>query len=211
VRYRVKASEQIKESGSRHQVITRHTNLILPKMDADLRIQEIYRLLANDEARNDMIFDDILQSLEDGRSPLLLTERTDHLAVLFERLKKFAKNVIVLRGGQGKKQRANIAEQMARISDMEERVIVATGRYIGEGFDDQRLDTLFLTSPISWKGTLQQYVGRLHRHHTGKKDVLVYDYADLKVPVLARMYQRRLAGYRAMGYEIIDSDSKKAK
>ena len=97
-------------------------------------------------------------------------------------------------------------DKLAAIPNDEERLLSATGRYIGEGFDDARLDTLFLTMPISWKGTLQQYVGRLHRQHGGKNEVRVYDYVDQKVPVLRRMYERRLKGYQAMGYEVISGD-----
>jgi superfamily II DNA or RNA helicase len=131
-----------------------------------------------------------------GRS-LLLTERTEHVEYLAGRLEKFARNVIAMRGGLGKRQRAEVAERRAAVPDAEERVIVATGRYIGEGFDDAHLDTLFLALPISWKGTLQQYAGRLHDR---KKTGMVYDYVNAEVPVLSRMYQRRLKGYRAMGY-----------
>jgi superfamily II DNA or RNA helicase len=100
----------------------------------------------------------------------------------------------------GKKQRRTTAEALAAVPETEGRVIIATGSYIGEGFDDARLDTLFLAMPISWKGTLQQYVGRLHRLHDGKRVVQVYDYVDPSVPMLARMYVRRLRGYAAMGY-----------
>ena len=82
-------------------------------------------------------------------------------------------------------------------------MLLATGRYIGEGFDDARLDTLFLTLPVSWRGTIAQYVGRLHRLHDGKREVRVYDYADLKVPMLARMFDRRCRGYEAVGYTIL--------
>lgn len=109
--------------------------------------------------------------------------------------------MVILKGGMGKKQRRAAAEKLASIPDGVPRVILATGSYIGEGFDDSRLDTLFLTMPISWRGTLQQYVGRLHRVHDGKKIVRVYDYVDAQVPMLARMYERRLKGYRAIGYE----------
>ena len=94
------------------------------------------------------------------------------------------------------------AEAALGVPDTQERLILATGRYIGEGFDDARLDTLFLTMPISWKGTLAQYVGRLHRRHIGKTDVLVFDYVDAAVPVLARMAAKRRAGYRTLGYTI---------
>ena len=93
-----------------------------------------------------------------------------------------------------------VSETLAGVPDNEERVIVATGRYLGEGFDDARLDTLFLTMPISWRGTLAQYAGRLHRLHTAKTEVRIYDYADLNAPMLARMHEKRLKGYRAIGY-----------
>ncbi len=97
-----------------------------------------------------------------------------------------------------------VAESLALVSPDEPRIILATGSYLGEGFDDARLDTLFLTMPISWKGTLQQYVGRLHRLHENKKEVLVYDYSDLLVPMLARMYKKRLAGYSSLGYLVAE-------
>jgi superfamily II DNA or RNA helicase len=113
------------------------------------------------------------------------------------------RNVIVLKGGMGRKQRREANERMAAIAASEPRLILATGSYIGEGFDDARLDTLFLAMPISWKGTLQQYVGRLHRLHDGKRIVEVYDYVDADVLMLARMYGRRLTGYADMGYKIL--------
>jgi len=100
----------------------------------------------------------------------------------------------------GPKQRKALAEQIKAVPDSKERVIVATGRYIGEGFDDSRLDTLFLAMPISWRGTLQQYVGRLHRLHDNKQVVQVYDYVDIHIPTLMRMYKKRLKGYEAIGY-----------
>jgi superfamily II DNA or RNA helicase len=156
--------------------------------------------LLADEARNALIFDDVLRALETGRSPVILTERTNHLELLAGRLSRFAKNVIVLRGGQGVKARRTVAERLASLPDHEERVLIATGRYIGEGFDDARLDTLFLTTPIAWRGTLAQYVGRLNRLHPSKRDVVVYDYVDQSVPVLARMAAKRRCGYEALGY-----------
>ena len=101
----------------------------------------------------------------------------------------------------GKKQRRAAMDQLEAVPDKEPRIVLATGRYIGEGFDDARLDTLFLAMPISWRGTLQQYVGRLHRLHHDKQDVRVYDYVDRNVPMLMRMLAKRIKGYRAMGYE----------
>jgi len=105
-----------------------------------------------------------------------------------------------VRGGRSAKERRKVEAQLASIPADEERLILATGRYIGEGFDDARLDTLFLALPVSWKGTLVQYAGRLHRLHPGKHEVRIVDYVDGKVPMLARMFERRRVGYRSMGY-----------
>jgi superfamily II DNA or RNA helicase len=101
----------------------------------------------------------------------------------------------------GAKQRREVTERIAAIPPNEERLVLATGRYIGEGFDDARLDTLFLTLPVSWRGTLVQYAGRLHRLYEGKREVRIFDYTDREVPMLARMFEKRLRGYRAIGYE----------
>ena len=162
----------------------------------------VYAALASDEPRNDLIFDDALKALEAKRSPIVLTERKDHLEYLQSRFSRFVRNLVVLRGGMSVTER-KASEAALRVADNQEHLILATGRYIGESFDDHRLDTLFLAMPISWKGTLDQYVGRLHRQHGGKTDVLVVDYVDYvdeAVPVLARMAAKRRAGYRALGY-----------
>src|SRR3990172_11130805 len=111
-------------------------------------------------------------------------------------------DIFVLKGGMGKKQRRSTAEALASVPENESRVILATGSYIGEGFDDARLDTLFLAMPISWRGTLQQYVGRLHRLHENKHIVRVYDYVDASVPGLNRMYEKRWKAYKAVGYTV---------
>ncbi|WP_083511929.1 DEAD/DEAH box helicase [Alicyclobacillus acidiphilus] len=200
VRYRVDAKSQAMKRPFFHVVIPRHTDFKLSENESDLSIQQVYDRLLFDEARNDMIFDDLLSALNQGRSPILLTDRRSHLEYFEERLKGFAKNIIVLRGGMGKKQMKVAQEKINAIPPGEERVILATGRFIGEGFDDERLDTLFLVLPISWKGTLQQYAGRLHRIYDLKEEVQIYDYVDDCVPMLSRMYQKRLKGYQAMGY-----------
>ena len=157
-------------------------------------------------ARNAMIFDDVLTALEAGRSPVVLTERKDHLTLLAERLARFAKNVIVLRGGMNNSERRQVMEAMATVPEWEERVLLATGRYLGEGFDDPRLDTLFLTMPISWRGTLAQYAGRLHRLHPTKRQVVIFDYVDGREPVFAKMSAKRDAGYASLGYETADRE-----
>ncbi|MBP1991765.1 TOTE conflict system archaeo-eukaryotic primase domain-containing protein [Paenibacillus eucommiae] len=155
VRIRVDAKMQAVSRGFSLTVIPRYTQFQLPGGSETKGIQDIYQLLVTDEERNSKIFDDLLSCLDKGRSPLLLLERTAHVAYFEKRLEKFAKNIIVLRGGMGKKQREAIRQQIASIPDHEERVFIATGKLIGEGFDDARLDTLFLAHPISWKGTLQ--------------------------------------------------------
>ena len=113
---------------------------------------------------------------------------------------KLARHLVVLQGGMGAKERREVKDRLAAIPDGEERLVLATGRYIGEGFDDARLDTLFLALPVSWKGTLIQYTGRLHRLHPGKTEVRIFDYVDREVPMLLRMFEKRLRGYRAIGY-----------
>lgn len=204
IRHRVDAKEQALERGIRHRARERSTRFELPlslAMEERPSMPAIYAAIAQDSARNDLIFDDVLKSLEAKRSPIVLTERKDHLEYLQQRFSRFVKNLVVLRGGMSAKDRKT-ADAALNVADNTERLILATGRYIGEGFDDARLDTLFLTMPVAWKGTLAQYVGRLHRQHAGKKDVLVVDYVDSAVPVLARMATKRRAGYRALGYEM---------
>ncbi|MEN6459757.1 MAG: DEAD/DEAH box helicase family protein [Syntrophomonas sp.] len=202
IRFRVDARKQADIRPFDHIVIPRYTEFANSEDYNGAGIHNLYAALVGNENRNELIFDDILHALDEGRSPILLTERTNHVDYFAERLKGFTKNLVVLRGGMGKKQRQSMAEQIAAIPDDEERIIIATGRYIGEGFDDARLDTLFLVMPISWKGTLQQYAGRLHRAHHNKHDVRIYDYVDVNVPVLMRMFEKRLKGYHNMGYEI---------
>jgi superfamily II DNA or RNA helicase len=173
---------------------------------SSLSIQDVFKEIVVDEARNDLIFDDVLRALEAGRSPVVITERTAHLEIIAKRLERFVRHVIILRGGQSEKQRRDSAARLAAIPQAEERVIVATGRYLGEGFDDSRLDTLFLTMPIAWKGTLAQYAGRLHRLNDAKREVIIYDYVDMRVPVLARMAAKRRLGYQSIGYKILGRD-----
>ena len=171
VRHRVDAKTQAVERPFDHKVIFRRTNFRLNRSGPDQKpgIHELYSGLVQDPIRNDLIFHDILSALESGRSPVVITERKDHLDLLAGRLSKFAKNVIVLRGGMTARQSKVAVEALASVADDQERVLLATGRYLGEGFDDARLDTLFLTMPISWHGILAQYAGRLHRLHAAKR------------------------------------------
>jgi superfamily II DNA or RNA helicase len=204
IRYRVNAKEQAQSRPFKHIVVPRPTNFRLPPVTEKLEIHALYAALATDRSRNDLIAVDLVRAVKAGRSPILLTERTSHVDEFAARLTGLVKHIIVLKGGMGAKQRRAIAEQLAVIPTGEERVLLATGRYIGEGFDDARLDTLFLAMPISWRGTLQQYVGRLHRLHDNKREVIVYDYVDGAMPVLSAMYSKRVRSYEAVGYQIAD-------
>jgi superfamily II DNA or RNA helicase len=204
VRFRVDAKAQAERRGFEHRVLVRATDFQLPTQFLEherVPMPELYAALAADEARNALIFDDVLAALDAGRYPLVLTERLDQLEALRARFEQFAKNIVVLRGGMGTRER-RAAEELLCVPEPEERLVLSTGRFLGEGFDDSRLDTLFLVSPISWRGTLAQYVGRLHREHEGKGEVRVYDYVDANVPILVRMAAKRRAGYKALGYTI---------
>jgi superfamily II DNA or RNA helicase len=180
-----------------HKVIVRPCNDIeFPK---DLSIAEIYRMLMASKDRNQRIAEDVIAAYAEGRSPLILTERTRHLDVLGEFLEPKIYHLVVLKGGLGKKELAGINGKLNDWKD-QPHVVLATGRYLGEGFDDPRLDTLFLAMPVSWRGILSQYAGRLHRLHDSKSEVRIFDYADQASPVLARMFERRIKGYEALGY-----------
>jgi superfamily II DNA or RNA helicase/very-short-patch-repair endonuclease len=205
VRYRVNAKQRAAAHPFKHTVMVRPTDFRpLRPANPNVRLQfhELYEELIGDEERNRLICHDLMQTLREGRSPLVLTERNEHLDSLAKQLAREVQHLVVLRGGMRKKELDAISGRLAAIPAEEARVILATGRYVGEGFDDARLDTLFLALPVSWHGTIAQYVGRLHRLYDGKREVRVYDYADLNVPMLARMFDRRSRGYEAIGYKM---------
>lgn len=206
VRHRVDARVQAASRPFEHFVLVQPTDFQSNRSpDADKRIefQGVYQELIDDQTRTRRICEDVIASVQAGGSPLVLTERNDHLTRIEQELGTSIPHVIVLRAGLGKKQRQQVMDRIAAVPRDEGRVILATGRYIGEGFDDPRLDALFLTLPVSWRGTIAQYAGRLHRLYDGKRSVRIYDYADLNVPMLARMFDRRCRGYEAIGYTIL--------
>jgi superfamily II DNA or RNA helicase len=203
IRYKVDPKKQAQLRPFNHKVQTRTTTFQLPALEDQKNIiQHLYTAISSDDDRNQLIFNDVLLALQSGRSPLLLTERKEHAIYLAGLLTKFCKNVIVMIGGQTIKERNAVKSRLAKIPDTEERLLIATGRYIGEGFDDARLDTLFLTMPISWHGTLAQYAGRLHRLHHSKKEVLIYDYVDHNVTMFVKMAEKRIQGYKKLGYVV---------
>lgn len=176
-------------------------------LSADLGIQEVFRRLAHDGPRTAAIASEVERAFAGGRKVLVLTERSDHLAALAEILKERVAPLFVLHGRMAKKPRAVSLAALGALPDDAARVVLATGRLVGEGFDHPPLDTLVLAMPISWKGTLQQYVGRLHRTHPDKTGVRVVDFVDTGHPALGRMWSKRLRGYRAMGYGVRDATS----
>ena len=203
VRYTVSAKQQAQLRPFTHRVIVRNSPFsFLPTGEQKITIGQLYAEIIADANRNQIIINDVLLALQSGRSPLLITERKDHVTYFAQQLSKFCKNIVIMVGGQSVKQRTAVTLQLSSIPDNEERLLIATGKYIGEGFDDARLDTLFLTMPISWQGTLAQYAGRLHRAHQDKKEVLIYDYVDNNVPMLDKMSEKRIKGYENLGYSI---------
>ncbi|GHV93793.1 hypothetical protein AGMMS50293_01130 [Spirochaetia bacterium] len=207
---------EIRYSDNRHdgaplfiqKVLPRFTSFSLPAQMDNIApnetpaIHDIFHSLSLDKIRNDQIAGDILAAYLEGRECLVLSERIEHLTILEEMLNGKIPHLFVLKGGMGKKQLKTIMENLQNVPANEHRIILATGKYLGEGFDLPCLDTLFLVFPFSWKGTLIQYTGRLNRTYYGKKEIQVYDYVDEKVPVLLRMYGRRQKGYKSMGFVI---------
>jgi superfamily II DNA or RNA helicase len=207
IRYKTNNRQQANIRPFKQTLVKRETSMKTNETD----IQSIYSLLSTNKERNEMIFNDVLQALEEKRSPIVLTERLDHVNELYNLFKGFAKNIIVLTGAMKKKERQQKIQELIKLPDSEERLLIATGKYVGEGFDDSRLDTLFLTMPISWKGTLQQYVGRLHRDHRDKEEVKVFDYVDSNVEVLQKMFEKRLKGYKNISYSLYGDNKEKSQ
>jgi len=206
VRYKVDARQQAAERPFTHEVLVRPTGFVpdgTPEEDKRVEFQRVCAAVMSSASRNRLIVSEVIQAVKAGRSPVVLTERTEHLEMLAAALRADIPHVVTLQGGMGRKALMAAMDQLKAIPGDEGRVVVATGRFLGEGFDDSRLDTLFLTMPVSWRGTIAQYVGRLHRLHDGKKAVQVYDYADLDVLMLSRMFDRRCAGYEAVGYTLL--------
>lgn len=207
VRHRVDARQQAAGRPFTHEVVVRPTGFVpegTPEPDARVEFQRLCEAVMRSCSRNARIIAEVVQAVGAGRSPVVLTERTEHLELLAAGVRAAGvAHVITLRGGLGRKALEAALEQLKAVPAEEGRVVVATGRFLGEGFDDSRLDTLFLTMPVSWRGTIAQYAGRLHRLHAGKTVVQVHDYADLDVPMLSRMFNKRCLAYEAVGYTIL--------
>jgi superfamily II DNA or RNA helicase len=214
IRYSVSAKEQAVRRTFDHYVVPCFTSFKKPLVQkgADWHITKIYTDLSLDEPRNRQIANDVEAAVICGRSPIILTHRKEHVMQLAAIIKnQINSHVITLVGTDSTKVKNKMSESLLSIPPEESVIIISTGKYIGEGFDYPRLDTLFLASPIAWKGTLAQYSGRLHREYPGKQDVIVYDYVDIHIPVLERMYHKRLSGYAQIGYKVLSSKSEPDK
>lgn len=202
IRYKVEAKQQAAASGFEHLVSPRFTAFRMPLTAGKPNIQKTFELLCQSDTRNETIIRDVITAVNCGRNVLVLTERRMHAEKLESLLNEKGIKTYLLIGAESAKLKREKLNKIAAESKNERFVIVATGKYVGEGFDSARLDTLFLTMPISWKGKLAQYVGRLHRMYEGKKEVIVYDYVDVNVGMLENMYRKRVIAYRSLGYEI---------
>jgi len=195
-----------------HFIIPRFTSFRIPpemetKEGSTPSIAELYNALGGSLTRNSMIVSDILDVVAEGRNPLVLTERKAHVELLCSLLKEKAANIFPMSGDMTAKQRREMMDAIDSVPADQPFIIISTGRYIGEGFDTPRLDTLFLAMPIAWAGTLAQYAGRLHRLHETKHEVRIYDYIDVRVAVLDKMYAKRVKGYAAIGYRVKETSS----
>lgn len=199
VRYLVDAKSQAVKRAFAHYIIPRFTRMRLP---AAHKIQDVYAGMVKNDVRNCFVISDAVNLLQAGRTPLILTERKEHAIHLAQALHGSADHVFLLIGSGKQREKREMLAALREVPAEASLVVVATGKYVGEGFDVPRLDTILLAMPVSWKGTLAQYAGRLHRSYEGKQEVLIYDYVDIHVPVLERMYHKRLKGYAELGYQV---------
>ena len=207
VRFQYSAKDKVAEQGIGHYVVPRFTRTVLPFDREKTHVTQAYERLRENESRNEMIAADVKRALENGRTPVILTRFTSQAAALYNLLRPAAQNPFLLTGEMPKKARDEAMRAMANVPPEESLVLVATGQLVGEGFDFPRLDTLFLATPVSWKGVVEQYAGRLHRDYPGKKDVFIYDYVDSHIPVFDNMYAKRLRTYKRIGYTLCTADT----
>lgn len=201
IRYTADLKSQQAQQSFRRIVIPRFTSHRNLKADGGNYTQVIEELIES-ESRNKLLLDDVATNLTEGLTPIILTARTAHVNLLVEKCRKICPNVIRLVGNDSAKAKREVMSQLSLVPTDEPLVVVATGKYVGEGFDLPRLDTLMLAMPVSWKGLIAQYTGRLHRNYPGKTETRIYDYIDLRVPICDSMYRKRLLGYKAVGYSI---------
>ena len=206
IRYSYTAKEKAKEQGIQHLVYPRFTRTVPPRgvITDKMHPNEAYEIIHNNDVRDEQIIEDVKNCVAAGRTPVVLSRYKDHSEKFYERLKSYADHVFLMTGNNSKKEHRKILEQMHQVDKNESLILIATGSLVGEGFDFPRLDTLFMATPVSFRGVVEQYAGRLNRDYAGKENVIIYDYVDYHIPMFNNMYMKRLKAYKQIGYEFGD-------
>ena len=206
IRYSYTAKEKAKEQGIQHLVYPRFTRSVPPRgvITDKMHPNEAYEIIHNNDVRDEQIIEDVKNCVAAGRTPVVLSRYKDHSKKFYERLKNYADHVFLMTGNNSKKEHRKILEQMHQVDKNESLILIATGSLVGEGFDFPRLDTLFMATPVSFRGVVEQYAGRLNRDYAGKENVIIYDYVDNHIPMFNNMYMKRLKAYKQIGYEFGD-------
>lgn len=204
IRYSYTAKEKAKEQGIQHLVYPRFTRTVPPRgvITEKMHPNEAYEIIHNNDVRDEQIIGDVIDCVSAGRTPVVLSRYKDHSEKLYECLKSYADYVFLMTGNNSKKEHRKILEQMHQVNNDKTMILVATGSLVGEGFDFPRLDTLFMATPVSFRGVVEQYAGRLNRDYAGKENVIIYDYVDNHIPMFDNMYMKRLKAYKQIGYEL---------
>lgn len=202
IRFRYTAKERAEKQGIDHFVYPRFTRLV---STSDIKVTEANRAVIECESRNEQIIADVENCIQNGRTPLVLTKYKEHAEILYQRLQGKADHIYLLQGGGSRKAKDEMRLQMRTVPDAESIVLVAIDKYIGEGFNFPRLDTMMLTMPAAAEGNIEQFAGRLHRDYETKTEVIIYDYVDSHIRVLEKMYHKRLRTYKKIGYEICNN------
>ena len=204
IRYGYTAKEKAMEQGIQHLVYPRFTRTVPPRgvITGKMHPNEAYEMIHNNDLRDEQIVEDVKNCVLAGRTPVVLSRYKDHSEKLYERLKAYADHVFLMTGNNSKKEHKKILEQMHQVDKAETLILIATGSLVGEGFDFPRLDTLFMATPVSFRGVVEQYAGRLDRDYEDKENVIIYDYVDNHIPMFNNMYMKRLKAYKQIGYEI---------
>ena len=204
IRYRYTSKEKAKAQGIDHLVYPRFTRTVLPRgvSTEKMHPNEAYEIIRNNDVRDEQILTDVRECVLSGRTPVILSKYKDHSEKLYERVKAYADHVFLMTGNNSKREHRQILSEMQHVKPEESMILVATGSLIGEGFDYPRLDTLIMATPVSFKGVVEQYAGRLNRDYEGKENVIVYDYVDSHIPMFDNMYAKRLRAYKQIGYDV---------
>ena len=190
------------EGAAQRVLRPRFTGVRLSDLEAGASYSQVLEKLCAHDKRNALVVEDVHEAVTAGCTPLVVSKRKDHARMLHHALRSLGLDARLLVGEGTPKQRREAIERAKQSEDGQPFILVATESYLGEGFDMPQLDALFLTTPISWDGNVTQQSGRLHREFEGKTEVFVYDYVDVSVPMLERMYKKRLKTYGNLGYEV---------